>query len=155
MREYKVPRRKKKNEFGKFLLNAIVMFIAFCCAVVATIKLYTMSLPPIKNLDSYKPNVVTQIYSKDGEIIKTFTAYTSERATINQIPDYIKKAIIATEDKNFYKHEGYDLGGLARSTIANIKAGRLVQGASTITQQLARLLFLNNEKTYNRKRQPK
>lgn len=151
MREYKVPRRKKKNQIGKFIAYSVVMFVAFCCAAVVAVKLYTMALPPIKNLDAYRPNVVTQIYSKDGEIIKTFTAYTSQRATIGEIPDALKKAIIATEDKNFYTHDGYDLGGLARSTIANIQAGRLVQGASTITQQLARLLFLNNEKTYDRK----
>lgn len=152
MREYKVPKRKKKkNEVGKLLVNGFVILVAFCCAVVASIKLYTMMLPPIKNLDSYRPNVVTQIYSKDGEIIKTFTAYTSERATIKEMPVALKKAIIATEDKNFYKHDGYDLTGLVRSTLANIQAGRLVQGASTITQQLARLLFLNNEKTYDRK----
>lgn len=150
MREYKVPKRRK-NESGKVIVNTIVAAIAACFALVAAIKLYTMMLPPIKNLDEYRPNVVTQIYADDGEIIKTFTAFTSERVSIDEIPDELKKAIIATEDKNFYSHDGYDLTGLARSMIANIQAGRLVQGASTITQQLARLLFLNNEKTYDRK----
>lgn len=152
MREYKVPRRKKKkNQFVKFIVNSFVIMIAIGCASVVALKLYTMMLPPIKNLESYKPNVVTQIYADDGEIIKTFTAYTSQKATIKQIPEAMKKAIIATEDKNFYSHEGYDLTGLARSVIVNLQSGRFVQGASTITQQLARLLFLNNEKTYNRK----
>ncbi len=152
MREYKVPRRKKKkNQLGKFIANGFVIMLAVACASVAALNLYTMMLPPIKNLESYKPNVVTQIYANDGEIIKTFTAYTSERATIKEIPDALKKAIIATEDKNFYSHKGYDLVGLARSVVVNLQSGRFVQGASTITQQLARLLFLNNEKTYNRK----
>ena len=150
MREYKVPKRKK-NETGKIIINTIVIFIAMCLAGVAALKLYTMMLPPIRNLDAYRPNVVTQIYSDDGEIIKTFTAYTSERVTIDKVPDMLKKAVIATEDKNFYNHDGYDLTGLVRSTIVNIQSGRFVQGASTITQQLARLLFLNNEKTYDRK----
>lgn len=59
--------------------------------------------------------------------------------------------MIATEDKNFYRHHGYDLTGLARSTVQNIIAGHVVQGASTITQQLARVLFLNNERTFDRK----
>ena len=58
------------------------------------------------------------------------------------------KALIATEDKNFYNHQGYDLVGLARSMVANTLAGRVVQGASTITQQLSRILFLSNEKTF-------
>lgn len=150
MREYKVPKRKK-NETGKIIVNTIVIAAAICLAGIAALKLYTMMLPPIKNLDEYRPNVVTQIYSNDGEIIKTFTGFTSERVSIDNVPDALKKAIIATEDKNFYKHDGYDLTGLARSTIVNIQSGRFVQGASTITQQLARLLFLNNEKTYDRK----
>lgn len=150
MREYKVPKRKK-NETGKFIINSLVIGVAFCFAVVVALKLYTMMLPPIKNLNEYRPNVVTQIYSDDGEIIKTFTAFTSENVSIKDVPLNLKKAIIATEDKNFYNHDGYDLTGLARSTVANIQAGKLVQGASTITQQLARLLFLSNEKTYDRK----
>ncbi len=150
MREYKVPRRKK-NDVGKILVNTLVAVFAVILAGIAALKLYTMMLPPIKNLEDYRPNVVTQIYSNDGEIIKTFTAFTSERVSIDKVPDSLKKAIIATEDKNFYSHSGYDLGGLARSTIVNIQSGRFVQGASTITQQLARLLFLNNEKTYDRK----
>ncbi len=150
MAGYRIPKRKK-SEIGKVLKNTFIILIAMILAGIAAIKLYTMMLPPIKNLQDYKPNVVTQIYSNDGQIIKTFTAFTSEKATIKEIPDALKKAIIATEDKNFYHHSGYDLTGLARSTIANLQAGRLVQGASTITQQLARLLFLNNEKTYDRK----
>ncbi len=63
----------------------------------------------------------------------------------------MQHAIIATEDKNFYKHSGYDPAGLVRSTFANLAAGRVVQGASTLTQQLARILFLSNEKTFYKK----
>ena len=94
---------------------------------------------------------MTKIYSADDEIIKTFTAYTYEKIELKDIPDNLKKALIATEDKNFYRHHGYDLTGLARSTVQNILAGRVVQGASTLTQQLARVLFLNNERTFDRK----
>ena len=114
-------------------------------------KVYLSSLPPIKNLDGFKPNIVTQFYSADGEIIKTFTAYTYRKIDIQDVPEDFIHALIATEDKNFYKHEGYDLTGLVRSTIQNIIAGRVVQGASTITQQLARILFLSNERTFDRK----
>ena len=114
-------------------------------------ELYLQSLPPINNLEQFKPNIVTKIYSGDGEIIKTFTAYTYEKIDLKDIPDNLKKALIATEDKNFYRHHGYDLTGLARSTVQNVLAGHVVQGASTITQQLARVLFLNNERTFDRK----
>ena len=70
---------------------------------------------------------------------------------MKDVPEDFIKALIATEDKNFYKHHGYDLYGLARSTIQNLLARKLVQGASTITQQLSRILFLSNEKTFDRK----
>ena len=143
---------KRKN--GGFFSTIRFIFIMSCaCALagVASLELYLSSLPPIYNLEQFKPNIVTKIYSGDGEIIKTFTAYTYEKIDLKDIPDNLKKALIATEDKNFYRHHGYDITGLARSTLQNVIAGHVVQGASTITQQLARVLFLNNERTFDRK----
>ena len=143
---------KRKN--GGFFSTIRFIFIMSCaCALagVASLELYLSSLPPINNLEQFKPNIVTKIYSGDGEIIKTFTAYTYEKIDLKDIPDNLKKALIATEDKNFYRHHGYDITGLARSTLQNVIAGHVVQGASTITQQLARILFLNNERTFDRK----
>ena len=128
-----------------------VFVMAVILAAFVAFKLYLLSLPPIHNLEDFKPNIITKIYSDDGEIIKTFTAYTFKKVELEEIPDTLIQAIIATEDKNFYHHSGYDLFGLARSIVANIMAGRVVQGASTITQQLSRILFLNNERTFNRK----
>lgn len=144
-KKFKNPR---KNSPFKLLLT---MVLAFFMASLIILKVYLASLPPIQNLESFKPNIVTKIYSSDDEIIKTFTAYRFEKVDIQDVPDNLKNAIIATEDKNFYHHDGYDLFGLARSTFVNLKAGRVVQGASTITQQLARILFLSNEKTFDRK----
>lgn len=143
---------KRKN--GGFFSTIRFIFIMSCaCALagVVSLELYLSSLPPINNLEQFKPNIVTKIYSGDGEIIKTFTAYTYEKIDLKDIPDNLKKALIATEDKNFYRHHGYDITGLARSTLQNVIAGHVVQGASTITQQLARVLFLNNERTFDRK----
>ena len=105
----------------------------------------------ISKFVDFKPNIVTKFYSSDGEIIKTFTAYTFSKIDIKDVPEDFINALIATEDKNFYNHKGYDITGLARSTVQNILAGRVVQGASTITQQLARILFLSNERTFDRK----
>ena len=146
-----ISRRKRPNTFWANLRTLIIFFVACALAGLAAFELYLSSLSPIKNLEGFKPNIVTQFYSHDGEIIKTFTAYTSTKINIEDVPEDFKKALIATEDKNFYSHHGYDLTGLARSTIQNILAGRVVQGASTITQQLARILFLSNEKTFDRK----
>ena len=144
-------RRKKDSFFIKTLKNMLVILSAFILAFYVGFKMYIASLPPIQHLESFTPNVVTKIYSSDQEIIKTFTAYKFEEVDLDKVPKYLKEALIATEDKNFYTHEGYDLFGLLRSIVANIKAGRCVQGASTITQQLARILFLSNEKTFDRK----
>ena len=143
----KVKQKRNYTGFGYFC----VFVMAVILAAFVAFKLYLLSLPPIHNLEDFKPNIITKIYSDDGEIIKTFTAYTFKKVELEEIPDTLIQAIIATEDKNFYHHAGYDMFGLARSILANVMAGRVVQGASTITQQLSRILFLNNERTFNRK----
>lgn len=142
---------KNKNKLWSNLINLLVFLAACILAGGVAFKIYLTSLPPIRNLDNYKPNIVTQFYSADGEVIKTFTAYSFKKIDIQDVPEDFIHALIATEDKNFYKHDGYDITGLVRSTVQNVIAGRVVQGASTITQQLARILFLSNERTFDRK----
>lgn len=154
MYNFIVPKQIKKAKNQK-LRSMVAYFISVGIAImfagIVSFKLYLSTLPPINNLEEFRPNIITKFYSSDGEIIKTFTAYTFKKVELEEIPDTMIQAIIATEDKNFYHHDGYDLFGLARSIVANIMAGRVVQGASTITQQLSRILFLSNEKTFNRK----
>ena len=152
----KSQRKKSKrvvidNPFLKFLAGLFVFALGVVLAGMIALKLYLTSLPPIKNLNTLKPNIVTTFCASDGEVIKTFAAYTYSNVELKEVPETLVKAFIATEDKNFYKHPGYDLVGLARSMVANILAGHVVQGASTITQQLSRILFLSNEKTFTRK----
>ncbi|MBO5446409.1 PBP1A family penicillin-binding protein [bacterium] len=146
--------RRSENPISKFFAN-VKMFILVTTALMlagfVALNLYLSSLPPIENLEDYKPNIVTKFYSADGEVIKTFTAYTYDRVDLKDVPEELKKALIATEDKNFYKHNGYDVVGIIRSSIQNIIARQTVQGASTLTQQLARILFLSNERTLTRK----
>ena len=134
------------------MLSTIMVFsVGVCLAGMIALKLYLISLPPIKNLNTLKPNIVTTFCANDGQIIKTFAAYTFSNVELREVPKQLTHALIATEDKNFYKHPGYDIVGLVRSMVANILAGRVVQGASTLTQQLSRILFLSNEKTFTRK----
>lgn len=154
MSEFRVPKRikKAKKTVNPETLNALVFLGAVILAGFVAFNLYLISLPPIQNLNEFKPNIVTKFYADGGEdVIKTFTAFTFSKVELKDIPKSVQDAVIATEDKNFYKHHGYDLSGLMRSTFANVFAGHVVQGASTITQQLARILFLSNEKTYSRK----
>lgn len=153
MSEFRVPKRikKAKQTANPEVVNAVIFVVSILLAAMVAFKLYLISLPPIQNLNEFKPNIVTKFYSNDNEVIKTFTAFTFSKVDLDNIPKNLQNAVIATEDKNFYKHKGYDVSGLARSTFANILSGHVVQGASTITQQLARILFLSNEKTYTRK----
>ncbi len=160
MGSYNVPRNRKRgsskrlvieNPVMRFITGVLVFCIGVMLAGLIALKLYLVSLPPIKNLNSLKPNIVTTFCAGDGQVIKTFAAYTYSNVELKEVPEQLVKALIATEDKNFYSHEGYDLFGLARSMVANVLAGHVVQGASTITQQLSRILFLSNEKTFTRK----
>ncbi|MGN0031082.1 MAG: transglycosylase domain-containing protein [Candidatus Gastranaerophilaceae bacterium] len=143
--------RKKGNKFFSNLKMFILATVALLLAGFVSFNLYLSSLPTIENLEDFKPNIVTKFYSQDGEVIKTFTAYTYDKVDLANVPEQLKEALIATEDKNFYKHGGYDLFGIIRSSIQNVIARHAVQGASTITQQLARILFLSNERTLTRK----
>ena len=138
---------KKRNIF----LCLFSVLASSILGAIAAFNVYLASLSPISNFEEIKPNPVTTIYSADGEVIKTFTAFKFEKVSIDKIPEYLKQAVIATEDKNFYRHRGFDTMGMIRSTITNILSGEVKQGASTITQQLARILFLSNEKTVDRK----
>ena len=144
------PEGPMSRFFAKLKLFTLVLTALMLAGFVA-LNLYLSSLPPIENLEDYKPNIVTTFYSADGEVIKTFTAYTYDRVDLKDVPEELKKALIATEDKNFYSHNGYDVTGIIRSSIQNIIKRRAAQGASTLTQQLARILFLSNEKTLTRK----
>ena len=142
---------KRVNKFFNNLKMFILIVTALMLAGFVALNLYLSSLPKIDHLEEFKPNIVTKFYSEDGEIIKTFTAYTYDKVDLKDVPEELKNAIIATEDKNFYRHKGYDLFGIVRSSIQNVIARHAVQGASTITQQLARILFLSNERTLSRK----
>ena len=160
MSNYNIPKNRKKSKTKRIqidkpllsLISGILVFVlgVFLAGMIA-LQLYLMSLPPIKNLNTLKPNIVTTFCASDGEVIKTFAAYAYSNVELKEVPEDLIKALIATEDKNFYKHPGYDILGLARSMVANVLAGHVVQGASTITQQLSRILFLSNEKTFTRK----
>ncbi|MCP4023919.1 MAG: PBP1A family penicillin-binding protein [Desulfobacteraceae bacterium] len=108
-------------------------------------------LPQINSLKQFKPSAVTTVYSNDGKIITRF--YTEKRfpATIDKMPDTLINALITTEDRDFFKHSGIDMKSILRAIVTDIMAGEFRQGASTITQQLAKTLFLTPEKSVLRK----
>ena len=111
----------------------------------------TRDLPQIRNLESFKPSSTTRIYSMDEVLLTEFFLEKRDPVPIKIIPDNLKKALIITEDRSFYQHSGIDLKGILRAVFRDIKAGKFVEGASTITQQLSKTLFLQPRKTILRK----
>lgn len=111
----------------------------------------THDLPQIQALETFRPSAVTRIYTADKELLAELYLEKRDPVPLKAIPHNLKTAIIATEDKNFYKHSGVDLKGILRAIIKDILARKFVEGASTITQQLAKTLFLTPEKSIMRK----
>jgi penicillin-binding protein 1A len=108
-------------------------------------------LPQIRSLESFRPSVITRVYSADKVLIAELFIEKRDLLPFNEIPFYIKKALVSTEDRNFYKHSGIDLKGILRAIIKDVRALKFVEGASTITQQLAKTLFLTPKKSLIRK----
>lgn len=135
-------------------LIGILLFVLFFLLLGVfgtTIVLLKRDLPDIKMLEDFSPPVVTRVYDKRGDLIGEFFFQKRLRVSLNDIPRTMVDATIAIEDRKFYKHWGIDITGILRAVIQNIKARRTVQGASTITQQLARDLFLTQKRTIDRK----
>jgi len=107
----------------------------------------THDLPQIRSLESFKPSSITRIYSADEVLLAELFIEKRDPVPLKIIPDNLKQALIVTEDRTFYRHSGIDLKGILRAVIRDIKVGRFVEGASTITQQLAKTLFLEPRKT--------
>ena len=111
----------------------------------------TRELPQIESLEAFQPAAITRIYSADKELLSELFTEKRQPVPLDVMPWQLKKAILATEDAKFYDHPGVDVQGIMRAIIRNIMAGDYVEGASTITQQLAKTLFLTPRKTILRK----
>jgi penicillin-binding protein 1A len=109
------------------------------------------NLPDIEDINLNKNDKIIQINYSDNSKIRTIGDLYSNQVTFDQFPNHLISALIATEDRRFFSHKGFDPRGMVRAFFVNYKSGRIKQGASTITQQLARILFLNQEKTFDRK----
>jgi penicillin-binding protein 1A len=137
---------KKKVAVLFFLAGAVFFGI-----LVGVFLALTHDLPQILSLETFRPSSVTRIYSADNVLLAELFVEKRDPVPIKAIPDDLKKALIATEDRKFYQHSGVDLKGILRAVINDIRARKFVEGASTITQQLAKTLFLTSRKTVLRK----
>ena len=109
------------------------------------------SLPSLEALTAYNPKIPLQIYTAEGILLSEFGEERRALVKIEEVPDAMKKAILAAEDDRFYEHGGVDYVGVLRAAVSNFTSGGAKQGASTITMQVARNFFLSKEKTMTRK----
>ena len=112
---------------------------------------YAYDLPNIQTLKDYKPPVVSEVFADDGTKIGEFWIECRLWLPIEAIPKQVISAFISAEDARFFEHRGVDMLGIGRAMIENIKAGHIVQGGSTITQQITRSILLSSERKIARK----
>ncbi|UCG14375.1 MAG: penicillin-binding protein 1A [Deltaproteobacteria bacterium] len=144
------PRRVSKKR--RLILPGLILLAGVVCgSALGAFLALTHDLPRIQELENFRPSTVTRVFSADGKLLTEFFVEKRVPVSLDDIPDYLKHAVIATEDRRFYEHAGIDWRGIARALVKDILAGRLKEGGSTITQQLAKVLFLDPEKTLNRK----
>jgi penicillin-binding protein 1A len=108
-------------------------------------------LPELDELETYQSSLVTHLYDRHGEMIANFFTEKRILVELEDIPQFVRDATVAVEDSRFYTHSGIDPKGVLRAAWTNYQAGRVVEGASTITMQVARTLFLNRDRTWRRK----
>jgi len=143
-------RTKKQKTIYSLVVAALVA--GLLCGITAGAFLgLTKDLPQIKALESFKPSAVTRIYSAEQRLIGELYVERREPVPLSDIPDMLKTALLTTEDRRFYEHSGIAIRGILRAAIKNVMRRRLSEGASTLTQQLAKTLFLTPKKTFTRK----
>jgi len=144
---------KKQKHQHSIIFRALLwtLVVVLAMLIVKLTQKIVQDLPDIHTLEEYQPSLITQLYDTDG---KPFYDFFVERRTLvplNEIPVDLQNATIAIEDNHFFRHWGIDISGIARAILSNLKAGHVVEGGSTITQQLAKVLFLTPEKKLIRK----
>ena len=143
---------------NKFFRNIFILITSFILLSVITIIsvlwTYSNDLPDYKFLKSYKPPVSSKVYSGNGDLVADFSQEKRVFVPFNSIPKNVINAFLSAEDKNFFKHPGVDAKGVIRAVInniSNILSSKRLEGASTITQQVAKNFLLTNEVSLNRK----
>src|SRR5512132_2801597 len=157
------PRRKPPSKPSKprrrwirLLLVPLVVILAvgvLAAGVSAfwVLSILPRSLPSVTQLESFEPSVGSKVYDENDEQITEFHVERRIFVPLAQMPPALKQAVIATEDARFYSHFGVDPMGIARAVYQNFRRGRIVEGGSTITQQLAKVLFLTPDRSLDRK----
>jgi penicillin-binding protein 1A len=153
-----LKKRSRKSQRGfmarifRWLLMVSILILITGSLGAAGVYFYlSRNLPKIASLKDYRPPVITTVYSDDNRKIGEFFKERRIVIPLSQMPDMLKKAFVAAEDSRFYTHQGIDILSIFRAFYKNIEAGTIVQGGSTITQQVTKSFFLTPERSYVRK----
>ena len=153
-----MPKQKEKQK--KSLLTILTRtllalgLLGLLLAILIPVGAYlyiSKSLPKVDTLADYRPPIITRVLSDDGSVIAELFEERRIIAPVSKMPKQLVQAFVAAEDANFFKHQGIDIVSIIRAAIKNIKAGGIVQGGSTITQQVAKSLLLTPERKFKRK----
>src|ERR1700742_175826 len=140
--------------FGFLFAAGTVVFLVGVAAVAGVIWHYSKDLPDYTQLQNYEPPVMTRVHAADGSLLAEYAKERRLYLPIQAVPKLVINCFLAAEDKNFYEHGGIDYSGMARAAVfyaENYGSNRRPQGASTITQQVAKNFLLTNEVSFNRK----
>lgn len=150
--EIQPPARRRWRWWQITLLTLFALGLVGITAAAGVVWHLAQDLPPLDLLQGYQPSLVTTVYADDRQPVGQFFIERRILTPLDNIPKTLTHAVIATEDVRFFEHPGLDYIGILRAAWTNIRAGgKKVEGASTITQQLARSLFLSAERSYDRK----
>ena len=137
--------------FGFIFATGAIVFVLGAIGAAGLIWHYQQDLPDYTQLRNYEPPVMTRVHANDGSLIAEYARERRLYLPSSAIPPLVKQAFISAEDKNFYSHNGVDPEGIARAVYVMVQGSRRVQGASTITQQVAKNFLLGNERSFERK----
>jgi penicillin-binding protein 1A len=148
VQEVAIPRRKVVS---RVLLGLLVLAAALVGATAGLLLVYSTDLPQVDELEHYRPSSITQLYDDKGSIIGSFALQRRVVAAYEDYPPVLRDALISIEDKDFYRHWGVNVWRIMGAAYRDIESGGKVQGASTLTMQLARNLFLSPDRSFHRK----
>jgi len=151
VRSIPTGRQRRKKRARTFFFVLLILLMAGTVFAGAAYLFFSLNLPKLKTVDDYKPALPTVMLDKDGIEVARFFTENRVMISIDQVPRQVINAVLAIEDAHYYQHKGLDYLGIFRAFLKNLKAGKVVQGGSTITQQVAKSLLLSKERTYSRK----
>ena len=136
---------------GRFVIALLVLVSALVGATAGLLLVYSTDLPQVDQLEHYRPSSITELYDDQGRTIGSFALQRRVVATYDDYPQVLRQALTSIEDKDFYRHWGINVWRIAGAAYRDIQSGGRVQGASTLTMQLARNLFLSPDRSFHRK----